>query len=108
MAIANLNMPPICPTCGKFQPTTAHVCPPKWLVWNADEGETLDDAKTIYAIGADEAVEEWAEDNDHNSAEYGIARGTPALVWVQTEDGHRRQYKVSGEYEPVYWAEPVG
>jgi hypothetical protein len=84
-----------------------HKCPTKWLVWNPDQGETSEDAHEVFALGADLAVEMWAEQDDNNSAEYSIAGGTPADVCVQGPSGHIRQYRVSGEYRRVYSAVSV-
>ena len=103
-----LNAPiRICATCGRAI-FGQHVCPPSWLVWNEDQGETWEEAELVYADDAEEAAAAWGEQDDNNSAEYDIAKGTPAVVCVQRHrDGPVERYRVHGEYEPRYWAEPV-
>ncbi len=89
--------------------TGAHVCPPKWSVWNPDQEEE-EDARVIFADDPESAAEEWGEQDDNDSAEYDIAKGKPAIVSVRRyppEDNPTLQFKVQGEYEPRYWAEAV-
>lgn len=100
----------LCPKCQRVKNfhATPHVCPPEWIVWNPDEAQTDVDARHIYAEDAETAVELWAENDDNDSAEYNIAKGKPAIVYVQRfPTGPVEKYKVSGEYEPRYMAEPV-
>jgi hypothetical protein len=80
-----------------------HTCPPKWRVWNPETG----DAVEIYAYQAETAVEDWAEQDDSNSAEYDIAKGEAATVCVQRAEkdgswGATVKYRVTGEFEPSY------
>jgi hypothetical protein len=103
-----------CPTCHErytpgVGPPSAypHKCPPVWLIWNPDEGQTRDDARPIYARDALAAVEKWAEQDDNDSAEYRIAQGHSATVIVQAPDGAQSRYKATGEYNPDYYAEQV-
>lgn len=98
---------PICKKCRRFD-SPEHVCPPEWVVWNPDQAETIDDARRVFADDAADAVEMWAEEDDNDSAEYNIAKGQPATVFVQRiPDGPIEKYKVIGEYEPRYTAVPI-
>jgi hypothetical protein len=103
----------ICTTCHKLceGPVVPlhHKCPPAWLVWDPDQS-TIEDARTIYAHDADWAVTDWAEQDDNDSAEYSIAKGTATIVHVQLKDGSGdvHKYRVTGEYEPNYHAEYIG
>jgi len=94
-----------CPTCEAFYvDLTFHKCPPQWRVWNVDESE--EDGHTFYARDAEYAVEKWAEYDDTNSAEYHIAQGGKAAVFVKQIDTDEppKKFSVTGEYEPVYYA----
>lgn len=101
-------MPPICSICGRAMFDKEHTCPPAWRVWDEDQGQTREDARLVYTTTPDSAAEAWAEHDDNDSAEYSIAKGTPTVVCVAREpDGPVEKFKVHGEYQPVYWAEPV-
>ena len=77
-----------------------------YLVWNA-EGSS-EDAREIEEWYAESAAEQWAEDDDVNSAEYGIANGNEVVVCVaDVATGEVKRFEVSGEYEPVYYASEV-
>jgi hypothetical protein len=81
-------------------------------VWNPDQAETVEDARTIYARDAEDAAVDWGERDDNDSAEYDIAKGTSAVVCVQRlgqngPEGDIEKYRVSGEYNPDYWADRV-
>jgi hypothetical protein len=107
------------PTCKKCHRVylgalSEHACPPQFRVWNPDEGQTLEeDARTIFANDAEDAVEKWAEDDDNDSAEYSIAKGTPAVVCVQRynakdePEGPVERYRVEGYYDPCYIVEAI-
>ena len=95
-----------CSTCKK-NVWGQHKCHQQWLVWNPDQSETVEDAKPIYAMDALSAAEDWAEQDD-NSADYCIAKGQPATVCVQrVPDGPVEKFRVSGECQAVYMAEPI-
>jgi hypothetical protein len=105
-----------CPKCHvEYFESHKHTCPPQWLVWNPDQGETREDARPIYARDAEAAVEKWAEQDDNGSAEYSIAKGHAAVVHVlihRPEDfgpipARAEKFKVYGQYEPIYWAEKI-
>ena len=110
-----------CSTCEEWVWRNGeHVCPPKWLLWVPENGETEADAREVYATSDEAAVEKWAEEDDRNSAEYSIARGTEVTVRLRYADDPERaerlhlpteelEASVYGEYEPVYHArvEPV-
>ncbi len=104
----------ICKTCHNYYDILestflpAHKCHPAWLVWDPDQGNTVEDARTIYALNAEWAAEKWAEEDDSDSAEYSIAQGTSTVVCVQPKEGGPiEKFKVTGEYEPTYSAELV-
>lgn len=103
-------LPPSCPSCHRaIWSSGAHVCPPKWSVWNPDQEEE-EDARVLFADDPETAAEEWAEHDDRDSAEYTIVRGSPAIVHVRPyppEGKEALKFKVQGEYDPRYWAEPV-
>ena len=107
------------PTCKKCHRVylgalSEHTCPPQFSVWKPDQGESLaDDAKTIYAVDSEAAAETWAENDDNDSAEYSIARGTPVVVSVQRfnakdePEGAVERYRVEGYYDPCYIVEAI-
>ena len=106
---------PVCKTCHRvyLEEVSKHACPPQFRVWDPDQGETLEDADIVYAEDADTAVEMWAEQDDQDSAEYSIAKGTAAVVCVQRYSIDNKpesvveRYRVEGYYNPVYLAELV-
>lgn len=104
-----------CPTCGASTFLTssgvltglfggAHKCPPMWRVWCPDQGEDgPDDGRDIRAVDAAAAVEEWAEQDDINSADYSIVGGATERLHVQDGDDVLT-FDVTGRAEPVYTA----
>ena len=104
-------LPPSCPTCKRAMWSSgAHVCPPQWSVWNPDQEEE-EDARVFFADDPETAAEEWGEKDDSDSADYDIVKGKPAIVSVRRyppEEGVAPlKFRVQGEYDPRYWAEPV-
>lgn len=103
-----------CKQCGKYMwvGSSPHVCPPRWLVWCPDHGETESDARTIYAADAEGAAEEWAEIDDRDSAEYCIVGGDEVTVHVRLDDDFADDevtaWVVTGESVPSYSATSVG
>lgn len=99
-----------CSKCGRFRDTftgrMVHKCPPAWRVWcPVERGENEADAKTIFAFDAEAAAEEWAEQDDRYSAEYGIVGGSSVVVHVQAVDSDEvTRWSVSGESVPSYSA----
>lgn len=79
-----------------------------FLVWCPDMGAEREDACEIEAYDAASAAEEWAEDEDRNSAEYSIVGGreTP-VVCVAEGDGPEQEFRVSGEAVPAYYARAI-
>ena len=99
---------PSCPKCSRpiLGKVEEHSCPPLWRVWRDGENRGL--GQLVYAQEAETAAEAWAEHDDNDSAEYDIAKGQPALVCTAREpDGTVEKFRVHGEYQPVYWAEPL-
>jgi hypothetical protein len=104
-----------CSTCDEWvYDRSRHICPPKWLLWVPENGETEEDAREVYASDAEGAVEKWAEADDRDSADYSIARGADVTVMLRYADKPERMPRflpegvitmgVYGEYEPVYHA----
>jgi hypothetical protein len=77
-----------------------------FTVWCPEQGETADDGRAFDAFDAEEAAEQWAEQDDWSSAEYSIVgqRSTP-IVHVQGPSGDVQRFRVSGEAVPSYSAE---
>lgn len=109
---------PTCPTCHEhYTPGDGltmnpnaypHVCPPRWLVWNTDQGGTEEFASHVYARSAEGAAELWAEQDDSTSADYLIVKGLVVIVNVKKDpDGPIERFTVTGETVPHYYAEPV-
>jgi len=99
-----------CETCGEFAHSRTHKCPPIWLVWCPEDGETIDDSRKVRATDAGEAVEKWAELDDEESAAYRIVGGQEARVCVVPADDKARapqRFAVSGEAVPQYYASEV-
>lgn len=97
-----------CTTCGKWR-GYSHRCPPAFLVWNAEEGLTEEDATVIYAYDAELAAEEWAEEDDANSADYCILKGSEPTVFVkeQGSEAPPKKFRVTGEAVPQYHATEI-
>ena len=93
-----------------------HRCDPGWYVWQPDNGETEDDARTFYGMSPDAAVEKWAAWSDSHSADYDIVGGGEATVHVRlrSQDTDRAEFlrlpteelifEVYGESVPSYHA----
>lgn len=76
-----------------------------FLVWCPDMGSEREDACVIEAHDAESAAQEWAEEEDCNSAEYSIVSGREEpTVCVAEGDGPEQQFRVSGEAVPHYYA----
>ena len=97
-----------CDRCGAFCVLDSHACPPRYIVWCPDMYGTEEDGKTFHASSPSAAAEKWAEWSDCHSADYGIVKGTDALVHVRREDGGETlAFTVSGETVPLYHARPA-
>lgn len=79
-----------------------------YLVWRPDMGAERDDACEIEAYDAQSAAQTWAEEEDSYSAEYSIVSGrdTP-IVCVAEGDGQAKEFRVSGEAVPRYYAHAI-
>ena len=84
-----------CPTCSEYAWLKTHQCSPVWLVFTEDRHEDWDEADRVYATGAEQAAEKWAEEDDCASAEYSIVAGTDAAVQVRRLD--------EPDADPVWW-----
>lgn len=77
----------------------------EYVVWNPSNGQTQEDGRHIDAHCARSAVEQWAQHDDAESADYTIVAGSPAEVMVSDCDGGEpERYSVSGESVPEYRA----
>lgn len=88
------------------KPGAGHV----FLVWRPDDGESEADATEVRAWDAEEAAEDFCEQDDSDSAEYYCAKGNECLVAVKMKDGDDgfvHHFKVTGEYVPQYSAREV-
>lgn len=57
-----------------------------FLAWRPDRDETIDDAREVSAIDAEQAAEDLAEHDDIDGADYTIVNGSPATVAVRPKD----------------------
>jgi len=105
-----------CRECGKHfffaSDAQSHRCLPQWHVWE-DDGEGREWATVVRAHDAQAAAEQWAEQEDQNSADYDIVsqREIPT-VRVAPVDGEGgvadiRYFVVSGQSVPEYTAREV-
>lgn len=91
-----------CKTCNEFIIfPDRHKCAPVWKVWPNHYEEA--DAWEIRAYDAGNAAEKWAE-RYGNGGDYTIIGGSEETVTVMGEDGIKKQFKVSGETVPNYYA----
>lgn len=79
----------------------------KFVVW--EEGSERSFGQLIEAYDEAEAVENWAEWDDAQSAEYLIVRGREARVFVALHEDNSKPmlFTVQGEPRPFYQAKPV-
>ena len=100
-----------CPTCEEWVFSTYHRCNPVWLVAIVEDEEQPadDDYSEVRAADAEEAAEKGAEEDDSNSAEYGILKGwNDYVAWVKAAaDAKPKRFKVTGEAVPQYHAEEI-
>lgn len=76
-----------------------------YLIWDHDD-QTIEDAKSIYGIDQDDALERWAEDMD-SAGDYDIASGVyePEVCICKSDVGPpARRYKIKGEMVAKYSA----
>jgi len=95
-----------CETCDEFMWSfERHTCKPLFIVWNNNDGKTEDEGVRIHAIDAQNAAEQWAEDHDSSSAEYGIvSQREEPTVCVRSAEGELTEWLVRGEALPHYYA----
>lgn len=98
----------MCLICGEFKYTNYHKCHPAWLVWQLD-GETENDAITVYGIDAQDAAEKWADKQD-SYGDYWIVQGGNPIVCVRSasaDDAPIEYLAVEGEAVPQYHAQQM-
>lgn len=79
-----------------------------YLLWRPENDETIDDAREVLAFDAEEAAEDWAANDDTQSADYSIVRGNEATVCVRLKDDESapvETFVVYGESVPQYSAQ---
>lgn len=97
-----------CPTCGKFMMyPDSHRCPPKFIVWDPEDGEMAEVGHEVRAADHESAAEEWADQTDCERS-YCILNGNDVVVHVvllgEPAETAKR-FRVSGESVPQYHAE---
>jgi len=100
----------VCAQCHRyewqFQHGGAHVCPPRWQVYEEGYHAGWDEARSIYARTPDEAAEFYAQEADEGG-DYDIVAGrsTP-LVHVRRygDEGGGHAWFVQGETVAHYRA----
>jgi len=100
-----------CEKCGVFKfRAEKHRCPPRWMVWEPQQGEEREDAGIYHAADAESAAEKWADETD-NCGDYTILQGEAARVLVAKEsDGplvDPVEIEVTGESVAQYMAKTV-
>jgi len=96
-----------CNICNDFMlyPDT-HKCPPIFEVCQHEYDP--DYWMKIRARDEAMAAEKWAEQDDCESSEYQIVRGTDTEVWVRKwGESEIKRFMVSGESVPEYTATPI-
>jgi hypothetical protein len=93
-----------CPKCAEWVSSDRHVCSPEYEIRG---GDYSDEWKKIHAPDPGTAVERWAERDDAGSAEYRIASGKSAKVYVCDPNGNVTRWTVSGERVPQYSASMI-
>lgn len=97
-----------CPVCGKFMVwPESHRCPPKFIVWDPNDG-IMDDAGTeVRGRDHADAAEEWADANDCDRS-YSIVGGNEVVVCVVPAAAPTdpvKRFRITGEYIAHYNAE---
>ena len=78
----------------------------RYLVWQPENGETVEDAVVITAADERSAAEQWAHEDDFESNEYTIASGVPATIMVREPmASEAAEWIVSGEMVRRYTAQ---
>jgi hypothetical protein len=96
-----------CKICGEYGWTDTHVCPPLWTVFEIT-GHEIGYKRNIYAQGAEEAVEEYAEREDTESASgHFLDHGGKIGLFRQDEPADILMYEVEGQLVPEYAATAI-
>lgn len=87
----------------------SHKCPPRWLVWDPDLGETSADARPTYATDAEEAAEKYQQHSEASACEYPCMDGGEVALHVLPADElasveQVQVFHVTGEAVPHYSA----
>ena len=98
-----------CETCERFE-FRNHQCPPRWLVWSVDDGETIDDARTEFADDAVEAAERMAEHECEGDPDYysTYESGGRTFMVREADGGDAVRVHVDGETTMIYNGTVVG
>ena len=65
-----------------------------YYAWCPENGDTESDAREVIGYDAENAAENWAEEDDSDSAEYSIANGVRVVVNVRDEAGRRQSARL--------------
>ena len=77
----------------------------RYLVWQSENGETVEDAVVVMAADEQSAAEQWADEDDFESNEYTIASGVPATIMIRDPmASEATEWIVSGELVRRYTA----
>lgn len=100
-----------CPTChehvfdgGVTLFGNPHACPPKWKVWDSENGETEEDAEVVRGYSEESAAEKWADKRNRNG-DHHIMDSNTATVMVRSaddDDAEAVKIEVRGEMVPTY------
>jgi len=94
-----------CKTCCHYA-GDSHKCAPAWNVWRPDEQEQ-EDSRIFYSYNPEVAVEDWAEYDDAQGADYRIVGGSEATVHVRPRGDTATEplvFIVHGEQTATYRA----
>lgn len=75
-----------------------------YFVWDLDNGQDREDAKSIAASSHEDAAKTWARWSDSHSSDYHIVAGNAATVMVALGEGEPMKFVVHGESMPTYRA----
>lgn len=75
----------------------------RWIV-----GVCLDEMVDVCAPDAESAAMAFARTHDASSSEFDMANGGVVTVYVRAgHDAPIESFRVSGSWEPIYWAQQV-
>lgn len=96
-----------CRICGEWTYLSGrHKCPPRWLVWDPDQGETPADASPVYATDGQAAAEKYQEQSEANACEYTCMEGGEVSLHILPDEltavEDVQVFVVTGESVPQY------